>query len=70
MKGKLVFQEQSMSETDDLVHGYVEVQIQASGLTREGVLVVTGSDYPTTFSYEIGGTNHENWARSYELESE
>ncbi|KAH9209743.1 putative polyketide synthase [Leptodontidium sp. 2 PMI_412] len=56
VKGKLVFHDQSMSENDDIDHGYVEVQIQASGLTREGVLVVNGSDYPTSFSHEIGGT--------------
>ena len=30
--------------------------IDVAGLTKEGVLVVTGADYPTTFSHEIAGT--------------
>lgn len=33
----------------------IEVQLLVAGLTKEGALVITGSDYPTTFSHEIGG---------------
>ena len=53
-KGKVVF-EQVMGK-DDIRPGHVEVQIKCSGLTQEGVLVITGADYPITFSHEIGGT--------------
>ena len=56
--GKVVFQQQTEEETvaeKPLTHGSVEVQVEASGLTREGVLAITGADYPTTFSHEIGG---------------
>ncbi|KAH7319610.1 putative polyketide synthase [Stachybotrys elegans] len=53
LSGKVVFQEELASE--QIQPGHVEVQVQCSGLTKEGVLVITGSDYPMTFSYEIGG---------------
>ncbi|KAI5867271.1 KR domain-containing protein [Durotheca rogersii] len=52
--GKVIFQEEAATE-DELKPGHVQVQVQASGLTKEGVLVITGSDYPTTFSHEVGG---------------
>ena len=54
LKGKVVFQQEIVSY-DEIRPGHVEVQVQASGLTKEGVLVITGADYPTTFSHEIGG---------------
>ncbi|XXG97578.1 short-chain alcohol dehydrogenase [Hypoxylon texense] len=54
LKNKVVFQQQLDSE-DGVKPGYVEVQVLYSGLTREGVRVITGADYPTTFSHEIGG---------------
>lgn len=53
IKNKVVFQQQE--QTTSIKPGYVEVQIQSSGLTKEGVLTITGSDYATTFSHEIGG---------------
>lgn len=57
--GKVVFevlpQEPKDGETVEIKAGHVEVQVQCTGLTREGVLVVTGADYPTTFSHEVGG---------------
>ncbi|KAI9730793.1 MAG: hypothetical protein M1818_008073 [Claussenomyces sp. TS43310] len=56
VKGKLIFQDDSITDKYDVKRGHVEVQVQASGLTKEGVLVITGADYPTTFSHEIGGT--------------
>ncbi|ORY69611.1 putative polyketide synthase [Pseudomassariella vexata] len=54
-KGKVVFQEQIVSKDYPVKPGYVEVQVQCSGLTSEGFRVITGADYPTTFSHEIGG---------------
>lgn len=33
----------------------MEIQVQCTGLTSEGVRVITGIDYPTTFSHKIGG---------------
>lgn len=50
------FEQQTPHVPDDILlqPGYVEVQVQACGLTREGILVITGSDYPTTFSHEVG----------------
>ncbi|KAI1381386.1 putative polyketide synthase [Hypoxylon crocopeplum] len=54
LKGKVVFQQQIESE-EEIKPDHVEVQVQASGLTREGFRVISGADYPTTFSHEIGG---------------
>ncbi|KAF7524694.1 hypothetical protein G7054_g11326 [Neopestalotiopsis clavispora] len=53
--GHVVFQ-QAQASVASVRPGYVEVQVQSSGLTKEGVLAITGSDYATTFSHEIGGT--------------
>jgi acyl transferase domain-containing protein/NADPH:quinone reductase-like Zn-dependent oxidoreductase len=53
LSGKVVFQEELAS--DEIKPDHVEVQVQCSGLTKEGVLVITGTDYPVTFSHEIGG---------------
>ncbi|KAI0132735.1 KR domain-containing protein [Xylariales sp. AK1849] len=55
--GKVVFQ-QVFGAEDDVKPGHVEIQVQASGLTKEGVRVITGSDYPVTFSHEVGGVVH------------
>jgi NADPH:quinone reductase-like Zn-dependent oxidoreductase len=55
IKGKVVFQPEITIGQEDIKPGHVQVEVQASGLTKEGVLVIAGSDYPTTFSYEIGG---------------
>ncbi|GLA55100.1 type I Iterative Polyketide synthase (PKS) [Aspergillus niger] len=54
-KAKVVFQQQQQEEESHVEPGHVEVQVQSSGLTKEGVLVITGADYATTFSQEIGG---------------
>jgi acyl transferase domain-containing protein/NADPH:quinone reductase-like Zn-dependent oxidoreductase len=54
--GKVIFE---LDVEEEMKPDYVEVQVQASGLTKEGVLVITGSDYPTTFSHEIGGIVHK-----------
>ncbi|CAN8104631.1 unnamed protein product [Discula destructiva] len=57
VRGKVVFEQKIPQVANGIVlpPGDVEVQIQACGLTREGVLVITGSDYPNKFSHEIGG---------------
>jgi NADPH:quinone reductase-like Zn-dependent oxidoreductase len=57
-KGKVVFEQQQQVEdsvSNELDPSHVEVRVQVSGLAREGVLAITGADYPTTFSFEIGG---------------
>ena len=33
----------------------VEVKVEVTGLNKEDVLIISGTDYPTTFSHEIGG---------------
>ena len=53
-KGKVIFQSQSDDEAA-VSPGHVEVQVTHSTLTKEGVRVVTGTDYPTTFSHELAG---------------
>jgi NADPH:quinone reductase-like Zn-dependent oxidoreductase len=53
--GKVVFEQHGAAAAPKVKAGHVDVQVQYSGLTHEGVLVITGSDYPTTFSHEIGG---------------
>lgn len=57
LRGKVVFEQEPQHVASSVVlkPGHVEVQVQAAGLTREDVLVITGSDYPPTFSHEIGG---------------
>ena len=57
LAGKVVFEQKSQDTTaeNSVTPGHVEIQVQASGLTKEGVLVITGADYPMTFSHEIGG---------------
>ncbi|PNY24582.1 LOW QUALITY PROTEIN: Polyketide synthase [Tolypocladium capitatum] len=55
LKSKVALQEVQEASVDAVQPGHVEVQVQSSGLTKEGVLVISGSDYATTFSHEIGG---------------
>lgn len=52
-QGKIIFEQSTDSE--GLEPSHVEVEVKANGLIKEGVLVINGSDYPTTFSHEIGG---------------
>ena len=52
--GKVVFEADARTE-EPLGADQVEVKVTVSGLNREGVLVISGSDYPTAFSHEIGG---------------
>jgi acyl transferase domain-containing protein/NADPH:quinone reductase-like Zn-dependent oxidoreductase len=52
---KVVFELLPAATAADVKQGHVEVQVECAGLTREGMLVVTGADYPTTFSHELGG---------------
>ncbi|KAL2831374.1 KR domain-containing protein [Aspergillus cavernicola] len=56
-QGKVVFEQQQERGivSPEPKPGHVEVQVQISGLTKEGVAAITGTDYPTTFSHEIGG---------------
>ncbi|KAH6616033.1 KR domain-containing protein [Chaetomium sp. MPI-SDFR-AT-0129] len=59
-QGKVVFEHVYQDETGadssaELEPGTVQVAVERSGLTREGVLAITGADYPTTFSHELGG---------------
>ncbi|KAI0442997.1 KR domain-containing protein [Xylaria telfairii] len=56
LHGKVAFEKQDVSAAIDSTKAdHVEVQLIYAGLTKEGVMVVTGSDYPTTFSHAIGG---------------
>lgn len=55
MSGKLVFERIPDEATNGLAPDAVEVQVRFAGLNKEGVLVISGSDYPTEFSHEIGG---------------
>ncbi|KAK1991032.1 putative polyketide synthase [Colletotrichum falcatum] len=56
VSGKLVFEHAPGEAADSsLDPDAVEVQVRFAGLNKEGVLVISGSDYPTDFSHEIGG---------------
>ncbi|MCJ1261266.1 hypothetical protein MMC22_001130 [Lobaria immixta] len=52
--GKIVFQP-DVFEEHDLEPEHVEVRVSVAGVNKEDTLVIGGSDYPTTFSHEIGG---------------
>ena len=52
--GKVVFETDDRAE-DVLDPEMVEVKVKVTGLNKEDVLVISGTDYPTTFSHEIGG---------------
>ena len=52
--GKVVF-EADESVKEPLAADHVEVKAIVCGLNKEDTLVISGSDYPTTFSHELGG---------------
>ncbi|CAN8101888.1 unnamed protein product [Discula destructiva] len=52
-KSKLVFRQ--LDKEAAVKHEHVEVLVQASNLTKDSARVITGSDYATTPSFEIGG---------------
>ncbi|KAK2599085.1 hypothetical protein QQS21_005426 [Conoideocrella luteorostrata] len=47
-----IFQQEELT---DVQPRHVEVQVVWSGISKEGVLAMTGADYSTNFSHEIGG---------------
>ncbi|KAL5371652.1 hypothetical protein DPSP01_014110 [Paraphaeosphaeria sporulosa] len=51
--GKVIFENDLRSEGPSARE--VEVRVLVSGLTQDGTRVINGTDYPTTFSQEIGG---------------
>lgn len=53
--GKVTFEADSR-ENEPLKHNEIEVQVSYAGLNKEGVVIINGTDYPTTFS-------HECWCR-------
>lgn len=52
--GKVIF-EADMLEEVELKPSHVEVKVFVAGLNKEDTLVITGSDYPNSFSHEICG---------------
>lgn len=52
--GKVMFEDDRRAETT-IAPEAVEVRVSFTGLNKEDVLIISGSDYPTTFSHEIGG---------------
>lgn len=52
--GKVVFEPDQRTE-EPVRPNDVEVKLVLGGLTKEDTLVISGSDYPTTFSHEIFG---------------
>jgi len=52
--GKVTFEADSR-ENEPLKHNEIEVQVSYAGLNKEGVVIINGTDYPTTFSHEIYG---------------
>ncbi|KAL8857761.1 MAG: hypothetical protein Q9178_005661 [Gyalolechia marmorata] len=52
--GKVVFEHDRRTE-EPVKPNEVEVKLVLGGLTKEDTLVISGSDYPTTFSHEIFG---------------
>lgn len=52
--GKIIFHVDTRQE-ESLGARNVEVKLVYSGVNKEDVLVITGHDYPTTFSHEICG---------------
>lgn len=55
VSGKLVFEHVPDEAARALDPDAVEVRVRFAGLNKEGVLVMSGSDYPTDFSHEMGG---------------
>ncbi|KAI0965189.1 hypothetical protein F4678DRAFT_339809 [Xylaria arbuscula] len=54
LKWKIAFQQKSIS-SEEIAPNDVEIQIQYVSLTQKGVYEITGSNFATTFSQEIGG---------------
>ena len=52
--GNVVFEKDTRLE-EVLSDDSVEIRVTVSGLSKEDTLVISGSDYPTTFSHEVGG---------------
>lgn len=52
--GKVIFKSDTRV-SKPLKPGEVEVKVSYAGLNKEDILVINGSDYPTTFSHEISG---------------
>lgn len=52
--GKVTFETDSRAE-NAMDPDAVEVKVSVTGLNKEDVLIISGTDYPTTFSHEIGG---------------
>ena len=52
--GKVVFESDNRVE-EPLDSQSVEVKLSVTGLNKEDVLVISGTDYPSAFSHEIGG---------------
>jgi len=53
--GQVTFARDEEVKDDLLPANSVEVRATVCGLSKEGVLVISGADYPTTFSHELGG---------------
>ena len=52
--GKVIF-ETDLRVIEALAVNDVEVKVEYAGLNKEGIVVINGSDYPTSFSHEIYG---------------
>ena len=52
--GRVIFESDS-SLNEPLNVNEVEVQVGYGGLSKEGAVIINGTDYPTTFSHEIYG---------------
>lgn len=64
--GKVIF------ETDDRVQNAldpeaIEVQVLATGLNREDVLIISGTEFPNEFSHEIGGVVKQVGSATHEF---
>ena len=52
--GKVIFEADQRVE-EPVLPNHVEVKVVLGGLSKEDTLVISGNDYPTTFSHEIYG---------------
>lgn len=52
--GKVIF-EIDLRVNEALAVNEVEVKVEYAGLNKEGIVVINGSDYPSSFSHEIYG---------------
>ncbi|KAE8156902.1 KR domain-containing protein [Aspergillus tamarii] len=53
--GRIDFEMDSRTE-DPLDSELVEVRVLSTGLNKEDAVIISGTDFPTEFSHEIGGT--------------